>query len=237
MHNRNCLLIAASTILLLSACHSQPAYEHKDDASSAPPAVSKPPVVSSDVSSSTPQSSVKSNGAIEFKNADGQKAFFLVHGPNSGNILGPEGNILLSFTDNLEGGKKIVRVQNGGSKFIAYISMPASDHLKIEDEKGKELYKLKMDDDHYKLKDSAGTTIYKLKVEPYGIKIEDGDTKNVLYKVKSKDGKIALKSEDGKEVFYSNATMPASVMACFGMDKLSREQQYALAYTLMYLRN
>jgi hypothetical protein len=222
---------------LLSACHSPPAYEHKEDTQ--PPATSSSQKSSNSTGSREQSSTATSNasGTVEFKSGEGQKAFHLTHGEKGGNVVAPDGNYLLTFTEKSHKGKKMVAVQGTDGKFVAYVSMPATDHLKLEDQSHKELYKLKMDDEHSKLKDNSGNTIYKLKNEDYGIKIEDGDTKNVLYKVKSKEGKISLRSQDDKTVLYSDASIPPLVMACFGMDKLSKDQQYALAYTLLFLRN
>ena len=237
---KNFIFVLAASICMLSACHSPPAYEHKEEA---PPTATSSSQKSSTSTSSSAGSSEQSNtatsasGNVEFKSGEGQKAFYLTHGEKGGNVAGPDGNYLLSFTEKIHHEKKVVAVQGTDGKFVAYVSIPAADHLKIEDQNHKELYKLKMDDDHSKLKDSSGNTIYKLRNEDYGIKIEDGDTKNVLCKVKSKEGKISLRSQDDKTVLYSDVSMPPLVMACFGMDKLSKDQQYALAYTLMFLRN
>lgn len=240
---KNCILFTAtaSTVCLLSACHSPPAYEHKEETpatrSSSPQGEQASSISSSTQSTPANTTNTSSNKAVEFKNGDGQKAFFLTHADKTGNVCGADGNYLFTFMEKVHEGKILLREQNKEGKFVTYVSMPSADHLKIEDEAHKELYKLKMDDEHIKLKDAQGNTVYKLKHEDYGIKIEDGDTKNVLYKVKTKEGKISLKTEDGKIVLSSDASMAPEVIACFGMDKLTKDQQYALAYALMFLRN
>ncbi len=175
--------------------------------------------------------------SVDFKQDDGSAAFKFLHSTDRGELLDASGKVLMTFSEN-KGKDKVIRVQDNSNKIVCYVKVAkTNDHIKIEDGSNHLLYKLNIESDgDYKLKDAAGNTMYKLKEESYGFKIKEGNDSEGLYKIKQKDGKNSLKNAEGKTVLYSKSEMPKVILACFGMDKLPKDLQYALAYSLLFVR-
>ncbi|MBX9720504.1 MAG: hypothetical protein K2X81_03825 [Candidatus Obscuribacterales bacterium] len=175
--------------------------------------------------------------SVDFKLDNGSPAFKFLHSKENGELLDANGKVMMTFSEN-QGKDRVVRVQDNSNNVVCYVKIAkGNDHIKIEDSSNHLLYKLNMESDgDYKLKDAAGTTVYKLKEESYGFKIKAGDDSEGLYKIKQKDGKNSLKNAEGKTVLYSKSEMPKVILACFGMDKLPKNLQYALAYSLLFMR-
>lgn len=186
-------------------------------------------------------SSSKAPTSLEAESEDGKSLFKIVHAKSSGNVLSSEGKILLSFVENKESKSKYVRVEDASHNCIGYVKFSALNKMKLEDSNKKELFMLHFEqndkvENAFKLKDANNKTLYKIKDESYGLKLIEGEDGRTLYKVKVKNNKTKLKSEDGKTVLCSKSDAPPTVLACFGMDKLTKEQQYSLAYALEFMR-
>ncbi len=180
--------------------------------------------------------SAQDANTIEFKSPD-KESFKITHGKNGGSVLSKAGATLLVFADKQSSnGPKGVKIDNASGKLVGFTRIIDEDSIHIEDANKKELFKFKIHDKNFKLKDAAEHELYKLKAESYGLKIEEAGSQDAIYKVKVKEGKISLKDAEGNTVLFTRSDVPAAAIACFALEKLNKEQQYALAYTLMFLR-
>lgn len=235
-------LIILPLLLALSACHSgDKAREESNDTFKESNNAQTSPVgtPSESADSQGSDTTAISSSSVQFKQDNGKDLYKFLHSREGGKVEDADGNVLVSFFDNRDKGYKSVRVFDASSKESSVIRLPNSEQILIYDYRGGLLFKLNFKDDrHYKLKDAEGKTLYKVKEESYGLKIEEGEGEDgkALCKVKVKEGKVSLKDADGKTILYAKSDVPAQGLACFAMEKLSKEQQYGLAYALMFLR-
>lgn len=235
--------LLALSLCLLTACQTTKVMTTSSD--SQQPSKTE---TSTDTSASTTESEADldlkkpaaplGDAILEFKSEDGKPAFMLIRKDEKGSVTDSSGKLLLQIKEKQSGKEKFIKVEDASGKVVSYVRMPGLNSIKVEDGNHNLVYKLRFEKDlHYKLKDADDNVLYKIKEQPYGLKLEEGPDNTPIFKVKVKEGKVSLKAVEGdKTVLYAKSDIPPSVLACFAMNKLSKEQQYALAYALMFLR-
>lgn len=167
--------------------------------------------------------------SVKFKLDSGADAFSLKPKDNGAKFVDGNDKELARLT--VDANQK-VKIKDASDKVLGYV-VKKEGYWKIEDvNQTKELFILRhQSDGDYKLEDGANTQIYRIKARSDGFEIETPQ-KQSLYNAKVKEGKISLKNASGETVLSTKAKVLPIVVACFGFDKLSREQQAALAYAV-----
>ncbi|MCC5640514.1 hypothetical protein LC593_32740 [Nostoc sp. CHAB 5844] len=125
-----------------------------------------------------------------------------------------------------------VKFKNAADKTLGYV-VTAKGSWKLENpEQNQALYILrKQSNGDYKLEDAAKKAVYQIKSGDNALEILKPNNQ-LVYQVKIKEGKTALKNSSGKTGFYTKSSISLIAFACFGFDVLNREQQAALAYAV-----
>jgi hypothetical protein len=191
-------------------------------------------IASSPTTSTTTTVAQNSNTAtltdsVKFKLESGADAFSLKPKENGAKFVDVNDKELARLT--VDANQK-VKIKDASDKVLGYV-VKKEGYWKIEDaNQTKELFILRhQSDGDYKLEDGTNTEIYRIKARSDGFEIETPQ-KQSLYKVKAKEGKTSLKNASEKTVLSTKSKVLPIAVACFGFDKLSREQQAALAYAV-----
>ncbi len=194
----------------------------------------KQPIASSPTNPTTTTVAQNSNTAtltdsVKFKLESGADAFSLKPKENGAKFVDVNDKELARLT--VDANQK-VKIKDASDKVLGYV-VKKEGYWKIEDaNQTKELFILRhQSDGDYKLEDGTNTEIYRIKARSDGFEIETPQ-KQSLYKVKAKEGKTSLKNASEKTVLSTKSKVLPIAVACFGFDKLSREQKAALAYAV-----
>lgn len=166
---------------------------------------------------------------IKFKQESGAEAFTMKLLEDGAKLIDPSEKELARYKQDET---RKIKIKNAEDKVLGYI-VPEADYWKIKDaQQTQELYVLRhQDGQDYKLENGENQLIYHIRVRNYGYEIE-APGKQSLYKVKLRDGKISLRDASDRTILATRAKVLPIVVACFGMDALSREQQAGLAYAI-----
>ncbi len=167
--------------------------------------------------------------SVKFKRDSGADAFSLKPKDNGAKFVDGNDKELARLT--VDANQK-VKIKDASDKVLGYV-VKKEGYWKIEDaNQTKELFILRhQSDGDYKLEDGANTQIYRIKVRSDGFEIETPQ-KQSLYKVEAKEEKISLRNASEKTILSTKSKILPIAVACFGFDKLSREQKAALAYAV-----
>jgi hypothetical protein len=184
-----------------------------------------------------PEADTLSETSLDFLRADKDSSFKFVHSGKNQKVLSADGRILLTFETSPKKAQKVLKVSNAAGKCSGYINLANFNYIKIEDAGRKDLYQLRFEkDNHFKLKDPQGINLCTIAEQNNMLQIEAARTGKTIYRVLTRGTRAELQSADGKTVLSAKAGLPLSVLACFGLDELSKEQQYSLAYALVFLK-
>lgn len=177
---------------------------------------------------SNPQAAIATE-TIKFKPGSGAEGFSLKTMPDGAKLVDANDQELARL--NVDAQQKI-KIKNATDQVLGYV-VPEAGYWKIENtDQSQELYILRRQNDgDFKLETGNNQPIYRIKKRDYGFEIESPD-KQSLYKVKVKEGKISLRNAQDQTVLSTRAAFRPEAIAAFGFDKLSREQQAALAYAV-----
>jgi hypothetical protein len=166
---------------------------------------------------------------IKFKLKNDSEAFFLKYKEDGAKLEASDGKEIARFTFDEE---KKIKIKNSADKVLGYI-IYQKNVWKIENaERTKKLYVLRRQTDgNYKLESGSDEFIYRIKMRDYGFEVEKPN-KQLLYKIKVQEGRVALKNTDDETVIYTKSNFIPIAVACFGFDVLNQEQKAALAYAV-----
>lgn len=192
-------------------------------------APSEPTQSTSTVQTAPSEQAVASTETIKFKRDDGAEAFSFKAMPDGAKLVDAADKELARF--NVDTQQKI-KIKNAADQVLGYV-VPEAGYWKIENaEQSQELYVLRQQDDgDFKLETGNNQPIYRIKKRDYGFEIETPQ-KQSLYKVKVKEGKTSLRNAQDQTILSTRSAVRPEAIAAFGFDKLSREQQAALAYAV-----
>lgn len=191
----------------------------------------KPAAKVSEVSSiENSQSAQDAGDRIQFQLKGGTKTFSIQPVVGGANLLDAAEKEIARFT--IGSDSKRFKINSAAGKLVGYAAIKGSAWAIETPERTKELYILSSQEDgNYQLKNGAGKAIYSIKLRDYGFEIEN-PAKQSLYKVKVEEDKIALVDASDQTYLYTNSAIPPLMLACFGFENLSIEQQAALAYAI-----
>ncbi|MBW4488464.1 MAG: hypothetical protein KME12_11805 [Trichocoleus desertorum ATA4-8-CV12] len=177
----------------------------------------------------TSEPSTSTSESIKFKQEDGAEAFVLRFMPDGAKLVNGKNQELVRL--NVDGQQKI-KIKNATDQVLGYV-VPENDYWKLKNsDQSQELYVVRRQNDgDYKLETGTNQLVYRIKVRDYGFEIETPQ-KQSLYKVKVKEGKVSLRNASDQTVLSTKSNLAPIAIAPFGFDKLSQEQQVALAYAL-----
>lgn len=187
-------------------------------------------IVAEDVAPQDPSATVSTaNETLKFKHDDGSEAFSLELRADGAKLVDTNEVELARFT--LDERQKI-KIKDSADRPLNYI-VTQSGYWKLENaDQTQELFVLRQQNDgDYKLEDGRDRPIYRIKARDYGFEIETPE-KQSLYKVKLKDDKLSLRNANDQTILATRSKIAPIVMACFGLDELTPEQQAGLAYAL-----
>jgi len=239
--NAKSIIAMALGLVALSSCQSSHTTK-ADSTQSVPASSAKQTPAANEAGSATsndtiPSASHRADSVYKFEQENGKSLFKIAHDKGKGTILGADDQVVVSFNEFLSAKTQLLQVSDATGNCVGYVLLDGQNNLRIEDSNRQELFKLKFENDgHFKLKDSHDSVIYKVKSEEYGLKILEGEDGKVLFKVKAGDGKVKLKTASGETILTSRSNVKAPVVACFGFGKLTKPQQYGVAYALEFLR-
>ena len=230
--------ILALTVVLLASCSSNNRTEQAANTATGDDSSVELPTTDIEIPES--EISTRQANTIEFCGPDGAPAFKFVHSRSgsSGSAFDAKGRILLRFTDDRSvKTQKFVRIENNEDKLLGFIRVVGIYSINVEDEKKNLLYKLHFDNaGRYSLRDPQDRVIYRLLDASGNLKIQKGETGKTLFGTGIKGGKVELRSADGNIVLSSRPEVPALALTGFGMKELTKEQQFGLAYSLLFMR-
>ncbi len=192
-------------------------------------APSEPTQSASTVQTAPSKQAVASTETIKFKRDDGAEAFSLKAMSDGAKLVDAADQELARF--NVDAQQKI-KIKNAADQVLGYV-VPEAGYWKLENaEQSQELYVLRQQDDgDFKLETGDNQPIYRIKKREYGFEIETPQ-KQSLYKVKVKEGKTSLRNAQDQTILSTRSSVRPEAIAVFGFDKLSPEQQAALAYAV-----
>lgn len=214
-----CLLIPS--VILFVGCSSQ----DKQSPEAAP--------TTTITAQQTSSPATASNQKIKFKRDGGAKVFTLK--PEADGVQLVDGNNKELARFEVDDGPK-VKIKDKTDQVIGYVVLKNGNWQVKNADQTKELYILRRQDNrNYQLENGANKKIYEIKARDYGLEIETPNQQS-LYQVKVKNGKISLMNASAQTVLYTKSQLTPIVIACFGFDVLSHEQQAALAYAVKLSR-
>jgi len=219
--NKNIHFSVIVVLIILASCGTNPVDKSQEITATASP------------KTTTANQSNKVTGAkteqVKFNSDNGSEAFSLKPESNGAKFVDGKGKELAHLTINKN---QKVKIKDAADKVLGYV-VKKEGYWKVEDaNQSKELYVLRRQrDGDYKLEDGTNNEIYRIKTRASGLEIES-PAKKSLYKVKVKEGKTSLKNDLDKTLFSTKSNFLPIAVACFGFDKLSREQQAALSYAV-----
>ena len=177
----------------------------------------------------TSQSSASTSESIKFKQENGTEAFVLRFMPDGAKLVDSQNRELARLNVDLQ---QKIKIKNSADQVLGYV-VPENDYWKLKNpDQSQKLYVVRRQTDgDYKLETGANQLVYRIKARDYGFEIETPE-KQSLYKVKVKECKISLRNASDQTVLSTKSNLAPIAIAPFGFDKLSREQQVALAYAL-----
>ncbi|WP_413200087.1 hypothetical protein [Nostoc piscinale] len=125
-----------------------------------------------------------------------------------------------------------LKFKNPADKTLGYVVTEKGSWKLENSSQNQDLYSLKKQSNgDYGLEDGGEKLVYQIKSNDKGIEILKPN-KQLVYQIRIKEGKTALRNPSGKTVFYTKSSISPIAFACFGFDVLNREQQAALAYAV-----
>jgi hypothetical protein len=220
--NPKFIIVLIMVMLMIAGCTQKP--------NSLAPTVANSP----QVEKNEQQENENSPQNIKFKYRQGTEAFTIKPRENGAKLEAADGKKLARFTKAGSGKFKIKNATDGISGYVTI--EPGVWTLKnLED--NKVLYILRSQKDGtYKLETAANKEIYQVQVKESGWEIKTTEN-GLIYKIKDKDKKISLTNSKDEVLIYTKANILPIVVACFGFDILTKEQQAALAYAVNLSEN
>ncbi|WP_052128982.1 hypothetical protein [Neosynechococcus sphagnicola] len=198
-------------LLILTACHPLPSRPNLS-ATAPPESVSQ---------------SVGDTQTIKLKQEGGETLLTL-------KLLGDGGTLLNASEQELvrlqaeEGGK--IKIKDTANQPLGYvISQSGTWTVKTADQSQALLILRRQPDGDYTLATGDNQPLYRINVRDDGLDIVTPDQR-LRYQVIVNNDTISLRDHQGQTVLLTKAQILPLAIACFGFDRLSREQQAALAY-------
>lgn len=170
---------------------------------------------------------------LKFKGADGEVSYSLKPEADGAKLVDANEREIARFTVD----QNKLKIKDAADVVLGYVIF-ADNHFKIKNaDQTQELFKLQAQSDgDWKLEDGRGKLIYKIKKRDYGFEIED-DKDNSHSKAKLKSGKTSLRNRAEETVLYTKDEINTLAFASMGFEALKSQPLQAGLMTMVLLHS